>query len=199
MEFHQEKNPNNSRIFIDYRKNKDKVVFERVGRDTYFKIALITLFNFSSRTGLIVLPIFSIFIIPINYYSPIAQIARLIVFIDSLIVFFIGGALILSKTRLLKYLPKLNSFAEKKYSLEVKPEDIKNKRFELPLFRNIQLFYKASGDIGEKLYRVEIVEHPFNLLLKKGKIKKFPQEYLWKAIFLFLKQPKNGLLQVYFK
>jgi len=205
MEKVQDKNPNNSRVFIDYRKDKDKVRFERVGTSNNFKIALSTLFGFTFRGFGILIFIIPLMVlinflnnIPINnfFYRTISS----LVLIDFFIIYFIGGAFILSKTELIKYLPKLNTIGTKCYHINLESKDIKRNLFEIPLFNNVKLTYQAKGDVGEQLEKIEITEHPFNHRLrdKKGKLFKYPQEYLWKAKFFFKNKPLNGNLDIFF-
>jgi len=203
MERVQDKNPNNSRVFIDYRKDKDKIRFERVGTSNNFKIALSTLFGFTfGGFGILIfiipLSVLLSFLnnIPINifFYRTINS----LVLIDFFIIYFIGGAFILSKTELIKYLPKLNAIGKRVYSVKVSSGQIQNNQYEIPMFSNVKLTYQATEDMGTQLERIEIIEHPFNYTLtnRKGEIKKYPQEYLWKAIFYFTKQPVDGEMEI---
>jgi hypothetical protein len=75
----------------------------------------------------------------------------------------------------------------------------KNKKLELPLFKNIYMDYSAKKEFGKYLEKVEIREHPFNRLIKKKKKvrKKKRQVYLWKATFYFKKIPKEGYLEIW--
>ena len=46
------------------------------------------------------------------------------------------------------------------------------------------------------LDKIEIIEHPFNMYIRNKKKKR--NIYLWKAIFYYSQQPKNGELKVRF-
>jgi len=110
-----------------------------------------------------------------------------------------------------KVFPEINKiFGDSKFSATFK-ECPKTKQIELPLFKNIYMDYLAEGEFGKYLERVEIREHPFNELTKKGisraqkrknkknknkNIKKIKNIWLWKATFFFSKQPKKGQLEI---
>jgi len=71
--------------------------------------------------------------------------------------------------------------------------------YEIPMFKNVLLDYKAEGDFAKQLKKIEIVEHPFKIIRKeKGKEVEKPNQSLWKAIFKFTKIPKDGKLVVNF-
>jgi len=78
-----------------------------------------------------------------------------------------------------------------------------NKQIEIPLFRNIYLDYKATKGFSKNLLRMEICEHPFAEIVRKGKgikniIKKTKKQvYLWKATFYFKDVPKDGQLEMW--
>jgi len=79
----------------------------------------------------------------------------------------------------------------------------KNKQIEIPLFKNIYLDYSAKKGFSKNLLKMEIVEHPFNQIVRKtrrGKekiTKTLKQVYLWKAVFYFKQIPKDGSLEVW--
>lgn len=78
----------------------------------------------------------------------------------------------------------------------------KNKIIELPLFSNIYMDFEATDDFSDYLESMEIREHDFSQLVKKGygkkrRIEKKPNVYLWKAIFKFSSRPKKGRLQIF--
>lgn len=124
-------------------------------------------------------------------------------FIAFLILYFFYKYLvsyIFSKTRWgHKNFPELNKkLHDRRYSCEWKPKHVKNNQLELPLFRNIYMDYEFTKEMSDNLQKVQIVEHPFNVLTRKGgrfsrpKIKKSRNVYFWKAVFTFSKQPKTG-------
>lgn len=75
----------------------------------------------------------------------------------------------------------------------------KEKKIEIPLFKNIYLDYKATKEFSKYLTRMEIREHEFDKVVKKwGKLKrKKGQIFLWKATFYFSEIPKDGNLEVW--
>lgn len=78
----------------------------------------------------------------------------------------------------------------------------KNKQIEIPLFKNIYLDYKATKGFSKNLIRMEIIEHPFTQIVRKGKrrekiTKTKKQVYLWKAVFYFKQIPKDGQLEMW--
>lgn len=89
------------------------------------------------------------------------------------------------------------------FSVDFSPENFPaNNIIEIPLFLNMYLDYDATGDFAEQLLKVNIIEHPFNKLIKKGRgarkhiIKKKPQVYLWKCILEFKKKPEDGQIEI---
>lgn len=203
MEKYQLENPNNARIFIDYRKEKDKVNFEYVGNSSVLKIALHISLLLHLK-GLIFLPLMIMFLVMTSVYpaqnlSLINQIALTLFNFIIITVSYIGTTLILTNKRFIKYYPHLNAFGAKKYRALFQSEQVELNKVEIPLFSNVFLDYKATKEFSRYLERVEIIEHPFNrLLVRRNKIKKLPQEFLWKATFYFSKKPKNGWLSVIF-
>jgi hypothetical protein len=98
--------------------------------------------------------------------------------------------------------PEMNKkLADARYYTKIK--NLNSKTFELPLFKNMYLDYKAKGDYGKQLKKFEIVEHPFNSIVWKRKkrkdipMKKKGQIYLWKAVFTFKEIPKDGYLEIW--
>ena len=75
-----------------------------------------------------------------------------------------------------------------------------NRIIELPWFHNIKLNYRATKEFSKYLERVEIKEHPFSKIVKKGKKrKKQKQIYYWYSRFYFKEIPKTGYLEIAFK
>ena len=76
---------------------------------------------------------------------------------------------------------------------------------EIPIFKNIILDYKATGDFSKHLKLFEIKEHKFKFYykvklknLKKRKMKEVNDCY-WYAKFYFDTEPKRGYIKVIFK
>lgn len=205
MQKYQVNNPNNARIFIDYRKDKDKVKFEFVDNQDSFKIVYDLAKKIFYRFGLIWLFVFAMApsMIAIVFYSSydISLKFLIILFLmySTYILLPLISALIIKNTRLIKITPYLYAFGIKRNYVEFHPEHIIDGKVEIPLFSNVSLHYKAYGDFAEGLAQVEIVEHPFNYLVKEKKEwKKKPNPYLWKAIFYCDKEIKEGVLKVVF-
>lgn len=82
------------------------------------------------------------------------------------------------------------------------PEEIKDDLVaELPFFSNVILDYRASGEFGKYLERMEITEHDFwygKIKRKKltGRKRNISE---WRAKFYFSKKPKTGYLDLYWK
>lgn len=193
MQKYQLENPNNARVYIDYRK-ENKVNFEYVGKDNQFKIVFNLWLKLWIKYPLYVIPVFSIF--------PLAFVNSLEVKLIGLFLCFFsmfGIPLVLTyitlKTEMIKQIPHLQTIGSTKYKVELIPEDLKENKFEIPLFKNILMDYIATEEFSKYLERVEIIEHPFNLYIKN---KKKPNQFLWKGIFYFSEKPKTGELKIIF-
>lgn len=203
MEKYQDLNPNNSRIYVDYRKDKDKVRFEYVGKDSPLKVALQTSYNIILSYHVYLFLISTILLIDIYYKNKYPGIDDFVVYniliasigVSLFIIPYYGLAIIISQTKLIKYMPKLSALTSKYYEAVFTKENTKSKIIEIPMFSNVILEYKATLDFSYYLERVEIIEHPFDLIVKK---KKETQQYLWKAMFYYNKIPKEGELKVRF-
>lgn len=203
MNKYQELNPNNSRIYVDYRKEKDKVRFEYVGKDNVLKIAMQMTLSLFLR-GLIVLPMitFTIFTLTTNYgsqqtFNIFLYTLGMIQFTNMIIFWFLLVSATLAYTNALKYMPKLSTIGNRSNRVIFNNKNSKTRNIEIPLFKNVKLTYKATKDFSYYLQRVEIVEHPFNMINKKGE-NKGRNPYLWKANFIYSKVPKEGELRVNF-
>lgn len=190
-EKYQLDNPNNCRIFIDYRKDKKKVRFDYVANDSIFQIAQSSYIGLLFRLPLLVL-FFGMVLIMIRINNICFSI---FVSLFYLTFYLIIPLLTMRSRKLQRLLPRINAFRYCKYLAEFKPINVKDNRVEIPLFRNVMLDYKATEEMGRYLERVEIVEHEFNYIIKKSKKK---NQYLWKATFYFSKRPKTGELRVLF-
>jgi len=94
-----------------------------------------------------------------------------------------------------------NGFISKRFKryIKFKPKDVENNMVEIPLFSNVELDYKTTGDFDKYLERIKIREHQYNKY-KKGKIgKKKIEIFKWYARFYFKKTPKNGHMEVVFQ
>jgi len=71
--------------------------------------------------------------------------------------------------------------------------------YEIPHLSNIYMDYKATGEFGEYLERVDVIEHPFKFISKKkGKEIEKSNDQLWKSVFKFSQIPTTGKLEVNF-
>lgn len=214
---YQLENPNNARIFIDYKNKKKPVRFEYVGKNSLFKQIFSPLFILWIYLNLIL--VFIILIIvgnvliiynhdkiseetqeQINMEKVLPLIALLLTYILYVIGIPIVATLMFCKNKkLLKLMPKINYILSPiAWSVNFKPEQVKDNKVEIPMFKNVGLDYNATKEFSKYLERVEVTEHEFNMFVGRGRKKK-PQEYLWKAVFYFSEQPKTGELYVEFK
>lgn len=208
-------NSNNARVLIDYTNRNEPVKFEVVGTMSSFKVAFNTMFSLwfmvIGMSFLLLIPVcflsillmhgsvsnfFSLWLywIPSINYNIWCFIAIMgLVFGVPLIL-----ALLYSKNQRLRLqLPYINAMASpKRFFAMLKPSDIKDYKIEIPLFKNIVLDYKATGEMSKYLEKFEIIEHPF-LWKTNEKFERNP--WLWKATFYFSQIPSNGLLRVRFK
>jgi hypothetical protein len=203
-------NPNNCRVKIDFNKSENPVTFEYVGKRkpfaicyTYFMKRFWSLYSFP----FVLLMGFGMGIVYYSYqtrntygvYATYFFMGEMI-FIMYVLPFLLG--LLFSKTKLIRLMPLLWSSGRTRYYLEVNPINIQDNKFEIPLFNNMFLGYELSGDFLDKINTIEIIEHPFNILVKrptKNKPRKLkPNENLWKATFYFNETPKDGQLKIMF-
>lgn len=73
--------------------------------------------------------------------------------------------------------------------------------FEIPLFDNIFLDYKLTGDFKKYIHKLKIEEYQvdYRKVSQNGKKKKKTrQDSYWKATFTFTQTPKKGMLEVIF-
>ena len=201
---HQEINPSNSRIFINYRKGDNPDVrMEYINVHKPFVICLSTFIYAWFFKGLII---------------PFGFLALVIIALRGMQVTFIGGLLnalifinltlvppilfamlFAFNNNLLKLMPEINRYltSGRHYEAEFEVYDIEDGKIELPLFANIVCDYKVTQGMSKYLSRFEIVEHPFNhQITSKRRVR---NEYLWKAVWYFDKVPSTGTLKVKFK
>jgi hypothetical protein len=75
-----------------------------------------------------------------------------------------------------------------------------NNIIEIPVFQNQFLDYFAKGEFSDYLKRIEIREHPFSKMMKKGKKRRWvANAYIFYCKFYFSKHPKTGKLEVKWK
>jgi hypothetical protein len=209
MRRYQLENPNNARVKIDYSNLDSPVKFDYVASDSEFKIIkslfykIFLIHPFGILIGLaiplLIANIFSLLtssntIFALVFFSSYAFLSFLLPVIMAF--------LLRKNKKFLLLMPKLQwVFGGQFFVIEVKPKDIKNNKFEIPLFRNVGLDYIVTEDFSEYLKSVEIIEHNFNFLIKSyffNKVIKKPNQYLWRAVFTFSKKPKTGVLKCRF-
>lgn len=204
---YQQENPNNCRVKIDFEAKGDlpPVHFEYVGKDSPFKIAYKCFFNLGVRYyGLSLLFSVGIFIGGLIYQNLKATLVSLgiIVGLYAFIWVFplIFAIIFVKNKKLYKLLPYIWVIGKKKYYANFKSEDVIDNKIEIPLYCNQFLGYILEGDFLDKIKSIEVIEHPFNLKVRKekGKYELKPNEYLWKATFYFTEQPKGGELKTSF-
>ena len=213
MEKYQEDNPNNARVFIDYTGKKEKVKFEYVKTNGVFKIVFIPIFNLWMIINIILMSIlfysFGISYLIINGLPEYSEVSfslginwTQLIFPLSTFFYILGVPFLITfiftkSKRLIKLMPRINYLIYRGiYYAKFESKDVKNNQVKIPLFSNVGLDYTATKEFSKYLERFEIVEHPFNILVRK---KKKPNEYLWKATFYFSHQPKTGNLKVRFR
>jgi len=200
------KYPVNSRITIDYSKKKPNVKFnypkkkpEDVRNQVIYSIPVVY--------GGVIITIFIMLILqgvaydfipsPDDFKNFIYVIILTFIYFLSMFILY----LFYTKTKFgNRIFPELNKMIVPKYSRYYvkmnKTKVSKDKTIELPLFKNVFLDYKASKDFSKQLLRMEIREHPFDKINRKGKKEK-GQVFLWKATFYFKQIPKDGNLEIW--
>jgi hypothetical protein len=78
---------------------------------------------------------------------------------------------------------------------EILIDDLREREFIIPTFKNIFLEYKAYGEYGDFLDSIEIVDQKYKR--KYGKVYK-ESIVFWKAIFKFSEVPRSGKLEITF-
>lgn len=198
-EKHQLENPNNSRIFIDYRKQKDKVRFEYVGKQSIFSIVYTVCLDCWLYKGIWLIGspmIFTIIFFLLQSTNMAYHVLAFFILINYVaIIPLIATAYIILKPGMLKWVPHISAFKSDSYEVTFSAKDVKYNKLTLPLFNNVLMDYEATGEMSKYLERVEIIEHPFNRYVRR---KKKPQEYLWRADFYFSQKPKSGEIKIIF-
>lgn len=194
--------PNNARVFINYKDKKNPIKFEYVGNRHSFTILFITIYTlwFFNGIFLIVAPTIVLLSYLLKDANTLIAIANVLFTFELLFVIPIFVVFIFyHNPKLMRLIPNIWFMmpGSPLYVKTIKPEDIKNNKFEIPLFKNIGLNYVAKKEFSKYLERVEIVEHEFKAF--KNRRKQIPQDILWKATFYFSKKPKTGELKIEFK
>lgn len=204
---YQLENPNNARIFVDYNNKDNPVRFEYVGNESQYHIVkdffyktFIGTFVFVVFFALVSLLIASL--ITDNQFHQ-AMIGMSIYLFCIIILPYILAFFLKNNKKFIHILPELQlRFSKVQYEIDIKPEDIKDNKFEIPLFSNIGLKYYTEEEFAIYLDRIEIVEHPFNMYVAKNwfsRIIKKRNAYCWKCTFYFSQPPKSGFLKCRFR
>jgi len=98
-----------------------------------------------------------------------------------------------------KWLPKFNymmeAFLKGLHRCTVTKLD--GTAYEIPFFDNIYMNYKATGEFGRYLERIDVIEHPFKFVKVRGKKEiSEPNDSIWRAVFKFSAIPSTGMLEV---
>lgn len=212
MEKYQEINPSNSRIIIDYKRQKPKVKFIYVNKKPPIHTVRAVFYMLWLYVFII---IFAFVILNISVYKIIYTDLTKEISIDKISLQFAYIFLLLMyvpplvltcffhrNKRFLRLLPKINKILNCGSSYYFKKIDrIDKKIFELPIFQNVFLEYSATKDFSKYLKKAEIVEHDVDFYHKSSfskKMKKEKNDFYWKARFTFEKIPKNGELKIWF-
>lgn len=221
MKSKEGKYPVNARVSIDYSKGEPKIRFgyprKPTRKDVVRQNAGTGIFFYLSLILLVFLPISYLIQVSQEEINGFDKSTMMIIICFYLIIkilpigiFKLDEFLARYYTRwkwYQKFQPKFQAWkqrANKKraYYAKFKKEDIKNNEIEIPLFKNIKLEYKTSGDFSNKLLKIDIREHDFleKVIVKKKPDKKsMKQVWLWKAKFKFRELPKDGYMEVWFK
>lgn len=97
-----------------------------------------------------------------------------------------------------KHLPEYQVWLEIMFGslkeVAARPKDIRDNRFQVPMFSNLLLQYECFGDFNKTLERIEIREYNFRFV--QGKKRK--NTSYWYANFYFKERPKDGKMIVRF-
>lgn len=199
MRKYQLENPSNARIFIDFKNKENPVSFSYPNKLNSFKMALYLFLPVWFKLWiLIIMPIFLLAIL--LGMRDIASVT-LVLFATPLVPPLILSFIFSHNKKLILTLPKLNKFVSSSDLKRVVICSLDSKVYELPIFENVFLEYKATEEFGKYLCKIEVVEHNFHYLRKglfSRKITKEQNDSYWKARFIFSRIPKKGELQLEF-
>lgn len=209
----QQTNPSDARIFINYKDRKNPVRFEYPRKMNAFNVVYFSFLMAWLKIVILILivniPLFVAWAFRFATAEPdYKAMALFFVVITTAFNFMISTPVIptlifLSSEKLMKKMPriqmKLALFGLANDMQYVKVKKLKSKVYEIPLFSNIYLEYKAKKDFSKFLEKVEIVEHDFYYLkrtLIRNKLKRTRQTDLWRARFIFSEIPQTGELKI---
>jgi hypothetical protein len=205
---YQSKNPSNSCIYIHHR-SKKPVKFSYPNKKSPFRIVFRTFFALWIFLNMF-LAIPNLILFSIYRGEIQEEILNIMTFPFILIVlhlFFIpliSTFILIKNDKLLSYMPEINRklslipFGTHNYKKITK---LNSTIFEIPIFYNVFLDYKATKEFSKYLIKVEITEHDFKVIKKNvfnKKQKTTQQDNIWKAKFIFSRIPKTGHLEMFF-
>lgn len=215
----QEINPSNARICINYLDKENPVTFDYPAKQTAFDICFAAFLSIWTKIILVfmianILPL--AYVLIFGYEKNKIIVGEILKFTNSipityslsfvgiiiLAVPFIMTVIFVGNKTLLKKMPEINKFLSLLSSLSYRETVVRkldNKIFEILMFDNVFLDYKAKGDFSKYLEKVDIIEHPFHyrkVSIFSKKIRKIRQDEYWKARFIFNKIPKKGYLKI---
>lgn len=220
-EKHQELNPSDARIYIDYSKGKPKVSFEYPDKQNTFNIVLSTIFALWKKIMIcfviLNLPLLIIYKwityvslegVFVSSQSLFPTILSFIIIMGLIFTFLLGivpiivSCIICNNKKLLKLMPELgriNAVIEERGYYHYRFKKAPGKEIFISTFGNIFMDYKATKDFKKYLKKVSIEEH--SNFAHKVKIfgkeeKDFVQTDFWFLVFEFKKEPKSGYLDV---
>lgn len=213
---YQELNPSNARIFIDYTNKKKPVRFEYPKKKSAFRICFSTFFfvyfflNIMTIIAIVIITqLYDILSTEtfVSVSSSSIDIILSVLIIGGYFIFLpmVLSLIIITNPTLLQRMPEINKKISSIFSLGVsyykKIDKLNKKTFEIPMFANVFLDYKATEDFSEYLQKVTIKELDFKVE-KRGFFRRKPKiiniDDVWHAIFYFSKVPKKGQLEVWF-
>ena len=193
-------NPSDSRIYINYKK-KNPVRFVYPVKFHPWQIIA----GFFVGCVIYLLPIVFI-LLSFIYLNPFsALLPTFDFFFVGMITSFVIAFPLSYIPAFLKIMPTLQMYLGGGYLQTYKTVTIKKLeelKFEIPVFGNAFLDYKATKEFSKYLERVEIIENDF-WVRKKSRIFKRMNSCVslgdqWKATFYFKKNPTTGYLKVDF-
>jgi len=223
---YQSLNPSDARIHIDFHNRKNPVSFDYVNKKSAFSISYTTFLGIWLPIAIILIAVavmgvvIAVIVQPVGIETETTELSTSD--IDNIflglgliiggVVFSILGmplipAYIFSKNEtLLKYMPKINAWsfwALSRFTCDyIKVRKLDSKVFEVPVFQNVYVEYKLTGEFKKYVHELKIEEHNFwtrqySLITHRVKKQSKQTEY-WKMLFMFDKIPKTGYLEVKF-
>lgn len=209
----QSLNPSNSRIFINFKNKDNPVSFEYPDKSSAFSIVYFPLVLTWSMIQVFILFLFTPFIIfllnkiaweMIPVTPVIGAIGSFFIIYFSLMfgIPVIISWIIINNENLLREMPLINkniSLIFNWHFNRIFIDKLNYRVYEIPLFDNVFMKYKATKDFGRLLEKIEVTEHDFYCIsvgIFSKKEKKVKNVDYWKVKFYFKNIPKSGYLKV---